>query len=125
MISWRFLLLLLKTFSLPNFWNLDTLSGCSPHHSSSKIACFFSPTCALGADIPLQHLLYKVLFALLQEVTRSLDLLFVQQHQRPQRQVELCRVLEQAAADPVILQINQTQHLISSMYTQQLSEGST
>lgn len=78
---------------------------------------YFPPTCALEADIPLQHLLHKVLFALLQEVTRSLNLLFVQQNQRPQSQVELCRVLEQAAADPVILQVNQTQHLISGTYT--------
>lgn len=52
------------------------------------------------------HLLHKVLFASLQEVTRLLDLLFVQEHQRPKSQVKLCRVLEQAAADSVILQIN-------------------
>lgn len=52
------------------------------------------------------HLLHKVFFASLQEVTRFLDLLFVQEHQRPKSQVKLCRVLEQAAADPVILQIN-------------------
>lgn len=52
------------------------------------------------------HLLHKVLFALLQEVTGFLDLLFIQEHQRPNSQVKFCRVLEQAAADPVILQIN-------------------
>lgn len=52
-----------------------------------------------------QHLLHKFLFASLQEVTRFLDLLFVQEHQCPESQVKLCRVLEQAAADPVILQI--------------------
>lgn len=52
------------------------------------------------------HLLHKVLFASLQEVTRFLDLLFVQEHQRPKSQVKLGRVLEQTAADPVILQIN-------------------
>jgi len=34
--------------------------------------------------------------------------LLVQKYQRPKSQVKLCRVLEQAAADPMILQISQS-----------------
>lgn len=94
------------------FWRLDTLTAglLSSSLLLVKTFCFFPPS-KRASSLPLPHSLHEVLLAALQQLAGLPDLLLVQQHQRPQGQVELGRVLEQAAAHPVILQSNQKQGL--------------